>query len=91
MPCSAKVGEHGQRLDGLAEPHLVADDDLLLHEREASTEALVGAQRGSEVVPLQLLGSDCLDDLLGEIAVHLLLVLSHEAEFGQHPEVVGRS
>ena len=38
---TAQVREDGNGFDSLAEPHLVPDDDLALHESEAGREALV--------------------------------------------------
>jgi hypothetical protein len=43
------VGEHGDGLDGLAEPHLVAEHDPALGQRETGAEGLVAAQRDPAV------------------------------------------
>lgn len=43
-PAAAKLCRHGDRLDGLAESHLVAEQHLALREREPRAERLVAAQ-----------------------------------------------
>jgi len=61
----AEVGEYGERFDGLTEPHLVADDDLALHEREPSREALISAQGDGKVLGVKLQLADSGDDFIG--------------------------
>ena len=69
----AQVSQDRQRFDSLPEAHLVADDDFALDEGEAGGEALVATQRRLDVVGQEFLGSNGLDDLLGEIAMSLLV------------------
>lgn len=91
MPGRSQVCEHGERFDGFAQAHLVTDEDLLLSKREACAEALVGAQGSREKVSLEFPRANRLDDVFGQIAVHVLLILGVETEFGEHAEVISRT
>ena len=70
----AARGEMGHRRDGLdrlAQPHLVAEDDPPLHQREPGAEGLVAAQPQVLVEPggVQPLRVDPLDDVGGQVAL----------------------
>lgn len=49
MTVGREMREHGDGLDGLAEPHLVTEDHPALGEREPRTERLVSAERDPPV------------------------------------------
>ena len=86
---AGEVGDRGERLDGLAQPHLVADDHLPLPHRESRPEVLVGPERGDvQQRGVQLHAVDLADQLLGEVAVGVLGDLLLEAQLGEQGEVV---
>ena len=58
----AQVGAYGECFDCLSQPHLVADDDLALHDREAGTERLVPTQGRLQMAGVELEFPDRLDD-----------------------------
>ena len=75
-----EVGDRGECLDGLAQPHLVADDHLPLPHRETGAEVLVRPERGDvQQRGVQLHAVDLADQLLGEVAVGVLRDLLFEA------------
>ncbi len=64
------MGHRGDGLHRLAEPHLVAENDPLLREREPGAERLVAAQPEAVVEPggVQLLRADPFDDVGRQVA-----------------------
>lgn len=60
------VSDRSECLDGLAEAHLVADHDPLLHEGERGAEALVPAEGGREEGRVEVELFDLLDQALGQ-------------------------
>ena len=90
-PDRSQMSQDRNRFHRLPEPHLVADDHLALHEGEPRSEALIAAQRSRQELRLEFQRANGLDDVLGKVAVRLLLILGDEPQFTQQREVIGRT
>lgn len=82
------MADRGERLDRLAEPHLVADDRSPLRQGESSPERLVAAKRNVEEGRVERVFGDSVNQLLGEAAVNLLLI-GAEAAHGDEQAIEG--
>jgi len=69
LPVRRQVGHRGEGLDGLAEPHLVAEDRVPLVDRVLGAEHLVSPQGGLEQPGVQRNGGDLLAEFVGEEAL----------------------
>ena len=90
-PAAAEVAGDGQGLDGLPEPHLVADHRPLLHERELRPERLVAAQLDLQQAGVERLGLDPGDDVVRDEPVGRLGRRREPTDLGEQLVVGDRS
>ena len=81
----------GDRLDRLAEAHLVAEDHPALRQREPGAEGLVAAQRHPPVCVVERLGADPFGHLVGKEALGRRRVGAATGDLGEQAVELGRA
>ena len=86
-----EVAKDGQRLNCLAQPHLIPDDHPTLNQRELGPELLIATERDDDLAQVQVHLADGGHDLFRKISLARLGLEVEADDLGEPGIVVGRS